>query len=550
MGAITAAVSQKGMKYFFATIMADTIKNCLAGQTISHENIPNTGKIVGTYIENINIDMDNGATSNVSVASNDNAFIQSDSGKFTMSFLASFDVSFEKWHEKGRYCVPSNPPDVVSFDDDCRDKFHFHVGNLEYKIDLSLSVSKGNFVIDVTKVTQGTIQESNIHIPDDSEIAGIEGNSCVPGRFLSGINTHFVAGIDFANNIKNALNTNLATIPNSGHLTDKIVFFFAPDQIAFPKDGDGNYYTQSSVSGQVTYNGAAYPGQIPSVPPQPDNVPGKHIHFNATDYVFNGLFWGFYNDGRIKLEVVKNMLADPQELNTSYYKDTYPAIFKFAPNCDMVVDVAAIQAPTQQNQTAYEITDTTIQNLTSKVPADVLKTLTDDMKGGIYIGIDNFNSDLNTYLGADNFKLYGSLIDIQSQTVASVVSHSMSFDVYALMPDTGGNVQKTFMFEANVSQTDYLNQYVLGVQGNAQTVQFYFNLHDANATVVKSNVPGLQDDFNNFWLFVIRPEMAKTIQKMGDTGVALPFVKGFLFENATVNLFEGYTSIASDIKIG
>ncbi|BBB92573.1 MAG TPA: hypothetical protein PKA28_03905 [Methylomusa anaerophila] len=554
MGAITTAVSQNGMKYFLSTpSMIDTIKNCLAGQTINHDKISNLNIPVGltTSIVDMEINMYNGTTSSVSVVWDNSAFTQSDNGKFSLGFTASFDVKYEKWHEEGtRLKTTTSIPVKTPFDQDCKDQFHFHV-DLEYHIDLVLSISDGNFVFQVKKVTQQDIEESDIHIPDDSEISGIEDTSFLKD-IRDNINKHFVDEIDFSSAVKSALNPKLASIPNSGHLTDNIIFFFAPDQIAFPKDGDGNYYTQSSVSGQVTYKGQPYPGELPSVPPMPDNIPDKHVHLNVTDYVFNGLFWGFYNDGLLELEVVKSMLADPQELNTNYYRDTFPPIYKFAPNCDMTVDVAAIQAPAQQNQAAYEITDTTIQNLTGKVPDDVLKTLAADMEGLIYIDIDDFNSDLNTYLGADNFKLYGNLIDIQAQTIASVVRHSMSFDVYALMPDSGGNTQKTFMFECNVSQTDYLNDYVLGNQADVQTLKFYFNLHDANATLVKSNVPGLttQYDFNMLWSFIIRPEMAKTIQKMGDNGVPLPSVKGFLFENATVDLFEGYTSIASDINIG
>ncbi|MCX7749035.1 MAG: hypothetical protein N2645_19420 [Clostridia bacterium] len=553
MGAITAAVSQKGAKYFLSDIMLDTIKNCLEQQVIDHEKIPNTGKIMGTYVENITVDMYNGKTSNVNVSFDDSGFVQSDNGQFSLQFNSSFDVKFDRWHEKGRYTVPDkDDPQTINFDDDCHDQFHFSVDSLPYHVNLVLSINGGNFVINVTGVTKGNIHDKDIHIPSDSEIAGIEDNSCVSDRFLDGINKHFVEGIDFTVAIKDALNSKLAFIPNSGHLTPDIIFEFAPDQIAFPKDGSGNNFTQGSVSGRVSYKGGFYPGQMPDTPPQPQNIPDKHIHFNAQDYVFNGLFWAFYSEGDLKMEVVPSMLADPEEMNTSYYKDTYPAIYKFAPNCPMVVDVEAIAAPTQQNQTAYEVTDATIQNLSGKVPADILHTLETDMKGEIYISLEDFESDLNAFLGADNYKLYGNLIVGQSHSVASIVTHTMKFDAYAYKPDASGNPQKTFMFEANVSQTDYLNQYVLGVRNNAQTLQFYFQLHSASAVLVKSDVPGLtkQDDFNSFWTFVIRPEMAKTIQKMGDEGVALPFIKGYLFQNATVNLFQGYTSIATDVKIG
>lgn len=84
-------------------------------------------------------------------------------------------------------------------------------------------------------------------------------------------------------------------------------------------------------------------------------------------------------------------------------------------------------------------------------------------------------------------------------------------------------------------------------------MQFAFQLipSQTGATLVNSNVSGItSSNFPMMWNIVLQPEYAEEVEKMGKTGVPVPFIQGFefLFEEATVQVQSGYVDVLANAQ--
>jgi hypothetical protein len=104
----------------------------------------------------------------------------------------------------------------------------------------------------------------------------------------------------------------------------------------------------------------------------------------------------------------------------------------------------------------------------------------------------------------------------------------------------------------DVSQTDVLQSFVLGIAGTTQTLQFAFQIVPALTTTqfVSSSIAGIDSgDFGYIWNWVLQPVYGNEVAKIGEKGIALPRIQGFnfLFKNATITLAPGYANVLTDV---
>jgi hypothetical protein len=105
------------------------------------------------------------------------------------------------------------------------------------------------------------------------------------------------------------------------------------------------------------------------------------------------------------------------------------------------------------------------------------------------------------------------------------------------------------VFQIQITEADFLHSFVLGVSGTAQTVQSQYQIAgNPTATLVSSNISGVTaDTFAGLWQYVLSPVYANVMQEVASTGVPLPFIEGYTFQESTVSLQPGYADITANV---
>lgn len=303
------------------------------------------GKIQGTHINSITVDISEGKNTGVSLLKE--TITQNTGGQFNLDIQVEMDIAYSKWHEKGEAWAidpGTHDPFTYPFEGTYND-FSVKIGQVDFTVDLQFTVQSGKLIITVTDVGKPKASNVSSHLPDNSELSG--NWSCVQDKIDESVNDQIISAIGdqkIADQIKENLQNLFSDIPNSGNLTDDITYLFAFQKIEYPGDQD----IAIGVSGDISYKGDLYSNH--ATPPTLDLPPviaGKDADFYIADFEFNGLCWAFYNENQLQFKITKNMLPDPSELTTDYYKDTpLHELYDKYPGCDMVVYVKALSAPT------------------------------------------------------------------------------------------------------------------------------------------------------------------------------------------------------------
>jgi hypothetical protein len=383
------------------------------------------------------------------------------------------------------------------------------------------------------------------NIPAASVVNVEESGGCFSTQ-VSAATQNAVDAINFTTPITALIKPLFSSIPASGNLTPSIAFQFpvGPSGLTFP----GNAGIAAGVTGEVTYLGTPYAGSNPpqlSLPPVPVN---NHLNYYAADYTFNGLMWAFFQEGDLVATATQANIPDSSDLNTSNYDNTsLQALYDAYPNVPMSANIKALAAPTVQFTQIYDLTAANIGGLSNQLPPTVYAQL-QALEGTVFLNEASFFTALVSALGqnfADQYKtviegvafVVGALVSQSNQVILNVISGSSTIPVI------------TF----NVSETDVLQTFVLGITGTTQTLQFAFQLVPAltTTTFISSSIPAINSgDFTFIWNPVLQPVYVLEVQKMGQAGVALPRIQGFdfLFQNASITLQPGYASVLADVQ--
>jgi hypothetical protein len=195
----------------------------------------------------------------------------------------------------------------------------------------------------------------------------------------------------------------------------------------------------------------------------------------------------------------------------------------------------------------YDLTQANVLKLQKTLPEPVFKQL-QTIVGAVFLDEPSFFAALVNALGQANADQYKTAIEVVAQVVGAVVTHS---DQVVLNVIDAGNTIPVITFD--VSQTDVLQAFQLGISGTTQTLQFVFQIVAPLTTTkfLSSSIPGIDGgDFGFIWNFVLQPVYGNVVAAMGKAGVALPRMKGFdfLFDKASITLASGYAGVLADVK--
>jgi hypothetical protein len=383
------------------------------------------------------------------------------------------------------------------------------------------------------------------NIPSQS-IVNIEENAGCFSTKVSESTQNAVDAIDFTTPIVALIQPLFTSIPASGNLTSNIVFQFpvGPSGLTFPN----NNGIAAGVTGEVTFNGTPFNGSNPpqlSLPPVPTN---NHLNYFASDYTFNALMWAFFEEGDLVALATPGNIPDPAALNTANYNNTpLQALYTAYPNMPMTANIKALAAPAVQFLQIYDLTATNIVKLQNQLPAVTYSKL-QVLKGSVFMDEPSFFAALVNAIGQADADQYKTLIESVANVVGAVVTHSTQVVLNVI---DGGNTIPVITFD--ISETDVLQAFVLGISGTTQTLQFAFQIVQplTTSTFVSSSIPGINSgDFGFIWNFVLQTVYATEVAKIGQAGVALPRIQGFnfLFNNATITLQPGYANVLCDVQ--
>lgn len=545
---ITVAVSPSGASYFANVLLASKIIAAFnAGLKIPDNtiNVPDillgSGKGISSWAKNITIGLQSGSLSGFNPSYT--SLTQGDGGQFTMVLTASnFKVDY-KWNEQydnevcGFTCVKQGHVNNT-YD------YSVGIGTLTVTIVFEFEYSNNAWTLTLISATPDAT-DLTPNIPSGSIVNQQDYAGCFKTT-ASDSTKKAVETIDFASAIKDAVKTPFGSIPSTGKLTSQIAFNFpmGPSGLNFPDDTG----IATGVTGDTTYNGTEYPGTNPpqlALPPIPTS---KHLQYYASDYTFNSLFWAFYESGLLVATATPANVPDPAALNTSNYQNSpLQALYNAYPNTPMTADITATAAPTVTFAQVYDLTSLNLPSLKSQLPTEVYTSL-QALSGQVYMNEAAFFQALVNTLGQQNADQYKTVIEGVALVVGGVVTHSIRVVLNVI---SGGQTVPVITFD--VTETDVLQAFKLGVAGTTQTLQFYFQIVQPLTTTqfVSSTIPGVNSaDWSFIYNWVLQPVFADEVAKMGENGVALPRVSGFnfLFTGATVTLQPGYAAVLTDVQ--
>jgi hypothetical protein len=187
-----------------------------------------------------------------------------------------------------------------------------------------------------------------------------------------------------------------------------------------------------------------------------------------------------------------------------------------------------------------------LTTLVDQLPPDAYNNLL-GLANTVYLTQASFLNDLQNALG-NQASQYAAQVEAAALVNGAIVTHTVQAVFNVLRAG-----QTIPVFTVAFAETDFQQNFRLGTAGYNQTVQFDVQLigSGTSATLVSSTIPGINaSTFPTIWNFVLQPVYALELQKIGQTGVPLPFMKGFqfLFEQATVTVQPGYAAVLTNVQ--
>ncbi len=354
MQALTLAISPSGIEYLTQQTIASLMLKALSSLVPPDTNA-SVSKITMAHFsgggsveaDNVVIKLTSGSFSNFSPAFQ--SVTQNENGQFTIQLQAPSTVNYS-WNEQyDKYLIDNVGDRQLQGHINHTWAFSMGISTFTITVPVTLSQQPGSYTLTVGTVQTGTGNYSP-NIPNGSII---KVNTC----FTNTVDSRAVQAlesIDFSPPIQNSFANLFGTIPASGHLTPDIVFNFnkGDTPLAFPNDAGMSL----GVTGNVTWQGNAYSGGTPPSLGMPSMPKANHVHFYASDYEFNELFWAFYKDGRLNTTITSGQLTDKTLLYTSTYANTsLNALYQKYPNLYMTLDVTPQSASTVTFKNVYDL---------------------------------------------------------------------------------------------------------------------------------------------------------------------------------------------------
>nr|MDQ5824921.1 hypothetical protein [Chloroflexota bacterium] len=271
MQAITVAIGPAGVTYFANELVAVDLISALSQLKPPDRNIP-IGRIDIDYsnAQDIRIRLNDGSLSNFSPTFQQVG--QGSGGQFAITLQAASFEAVYNWEETYKWTFCYNAGGQVGIlCDPTKNKDK----SFTYKPSIGgLTVSvPTQFKFDATSqswqiavgTSSGSTSNVKSNIPSDS-ILHEQDQECFSSH-VDDATAQSIASIDFSSAIQAVLPPMFKSIPESGHLTQDIVYDFGLGDSGLNFPGDNGLTV--GVTGSVTYKGTPYPGTPPASLPVP-----------------------------------------------------------------------------------------------------------------------------------------------------------------------------------------------------------------------------------------------------------------------------------------
>lgn len=604
MQGITLALSPEGINFFVTEILT---KGSLNQALNSLKPVDHTVSVPGTIdtptwldgngakwqgvCTNISIQLSNGSIKDITPVASSLTLEQQQNGVFQMAFSTesftanySWEESYTQqnqvwmvpmypgipyWENQGQ---PSNPDNT----------FNYSPGfsSLAITAVFGFTFSNNAWTLPITSIT-ATANNPAANIPGNSIIQNQDTTPCVAGH-VDTATAASVDNIDFKSAIQKALGGYLTSIPASGQLyqdptkgTITFAFGLGDSPLTFPASRG----LTVGVTGISTYTppGQSQPEQYPGTPPSNLPVPavptdGHHLQMYVSDYTINGLYWAFALAGQLTSTItptdIQNAGGDPSVLYVAtYYNPNISnalndALATYAQAEDnMYATVSPQEPPTVTFTTVYTFNSTTmaaLKNVLSNLPGgqQAYNTLSEKT-----ISSQTFTNTTALEAALKNIKIdpiFSKTIESTIQELAAVVTHNLQFTL--TIQDTLPNGDAPYL-TFTLTRTDILTDLKLGVLTTGQPPKIVQSLQFIHTecqpppavTLTASNFIPVSTDaslFDTLWSVVGESEYSTLLADLGKTGVPLPIMEGFqfVFEQALLNIEQGYVGILSDVE--
>jgi hypothetical protein len=562
-------MSLDGIQYLFQTTLQPSIVSALQTMTMPAPSInlpspllfnPGQGSSVAAdpawppmhfpsyWAVNSSVSLTNGSLANFRPTFQE--ITQGQDGEFTVKMSAENLVVDYDWNESydEQKCAWDGRPG----DKGCTDqgqhnnsyKYKLGIGTWSIVIVFQFQYSAKGWQLSLVSANS-TTDGLSPNIPPNSVVHRTGEDLCFKPAIVTNTE-NALKNIDFSGAVKGALEQVFKTIPRSGQITPNIAFDFSmgPSGITFPNSGG----LATGVIGTTTWDGKVYQGTNPPQLKLPEVPATRHLAYYISDYSIDALFWAFFSAGLLKtLATEANTGGNSSPLNTRTFQSSPAHVFYDTyPNAPMTANIDALSAPTVAIQQVYEPTAQALNKCLPPLPSTILGKL-QGIEANIYVSEPAFFKDLVNYLGEADADTYKKVIETAALSIAAVVTYSNQVIMNVLWQ---GNTIPVLTFD--VSETDTLDAFVLAHSGTTQTLQFVPSVVPSLTTAkfVSSPFPGINvDGFPYIYNLALQKVFAEAATAVGKAGVALPRIQGFnfLFDNATINLEQGYASVLTDV---
>lgn len=297
MQALTIAISSSGLQYLAPKLIGGQLAKALSGLVPPGNSIPVPDILLSTspdgtsstVAEKISVSLGNGSISNLTPTVQ--SMTQGANGQFTFVLVATNLTVHYSWNERYEEHLITGKDTFLDYQNKT---WPYSVGLDSLTVTVPITVAQQ---ADAYTLTFGTILATasapHANIPSDSIV---QHETCFI-KAVDDTTMQALEAIDFQTPIRNLFQNLFTTIPASGQLTPDIVFHFnqGDTKLAFPV----NQGLTLGVTGNVTWKGNAYPDGTPPSLGIPSVPAANHVHFYASAYQFNELYWAFFKDGRL-----------------------------------------------------------------------------------------------------------------------------------------------------------------------------------------------------------------------------------------------------------
>ncbi|MCA9683107.1 MAG: hypothetical protein KC457_12985 [Myxococcales bacterium] len=548
---MTLAISPDGVNFFIDTIIDPTMLSALQTMTAPDtsfcpDNYTQTGIQAGPYsypdtttYSNIEVQLTQGTLRNFVPVYQ--GYEQLSGGVFRLTYVANNVTADYSWHETYQKTVydPNNHKTTGPTNESATYDFTIGIGSITVTIELTLSATSSEYSLRVTS-TSASPQNLSPNWPSDSVV--VTSNSCTGTTVDNGTN-QAIQSIDFNSAAAAVLDPLFGSVSTTGDLGNGISFDWEAGDtpLGFPDDAG----VTIGITGQVSYEGVGYSGQTPPSLALASMPTDNYAHFDVADYEFNALNWGFFSAGLLNQTIVAGDLPDPGVLNTSYYKNVFPALYQDYPNFPMYVDVTPTAAPTVVFQLIYELSQSALDTLAAEGVPDAVITQLGYLVNTPYLSQNQFETTVSRMIGSDSWATYGTQIEAAAESYAGVFSHQVNAVFYV------ASTPAAYVFTVQYDVTYIESAFVLGISDSNQTVQFTFTIVDSEttATLVDTAYPANHFNFAAIWT-QFQTAYDSTMAALGQQGVPLPYMQGFAFllSSATVTVQQAMVSVLTNLE--